>query len=61
MSDIFNVKVPYEGYSRGTATVVVEAETEEEALVKVRNGEGFTSFLDPIRDDTELDKSEAQI
>jgi len=56
----YTVKVPYQGYSRGDAIYIVEAESEEEAVKNVE-GEGYCDYLNPTRDDTECDFSQAEI
>ena len=57
--EYYKIAVPYEGYSRGDAIFEVEADSEKDAIRRIKNYEGHCSYLDPIRDDTTKDLDEA--
>jgi hypothetical protein len=50
---LYNVKVPFSGYSRGYTTYVVEATCKEEALKRFEEGDHETEYDEIVRDDRE--------
>lgn len=56
MASTYEVKVPYSGYVRGIKVVTVSAESPEEALESVQNGEyAEVTRRITVRDDSESD------
>lgn len=62
MSSIYEINVPYSGYVRGVKVVTVEAESQEDALESVKNGNyDEVSRCIVTRDDSESDYSDAYL
>lgn len=58
----YRVSVPYSGYSRGEKVYSVKAESPEDALERVKEGDydGFIE-MNTYRDDTESEWDEAEL
>lgn len=57
----YNFEVPTSGYSRGYTVYSVEADTEEEGLALIKEGEGSKVAYICTRDDMDSEWDEAEI